>query len=219
MTIGSHPVDSFLLGRTAACLVKKDAGAKQSQSYLIHFYTDVYLHRYARSSLCTMFFVEVGLISFTFTLTSIQVGMLAPLVIGPGGLFLNTGMWVRLHPSHSLLVLGDCFLTPACGCACTPPAHRWVWGIVSRCQRVGALAPLPLVVGSGGLFLDAGMCGCACTPPTLCWVWGIVCRGASVCSLQPAVLSKSKSVSCFIFPLTSMHRIARSFQSGAEDLY
>ena len=154
LTIGSRPVDSFLLGRTAACLVKKDAGAKQSQSYLIHFYTDVYLRRYARSSPHTMFFVEVGLISFTFTLTSIQVGMLAPLVVGPGGLFLN-----------------------------------------------------------------AGVCGCACTPPALRWVWGIVCCGASVCSLQPAVVSKSKLVSCFIFPLTSTHRIARSFQSGVEDLY
>jgi len=157
LTIGSRPVDSFLLGRTAACLVKKDAGAKQSQSYLIHFYTDVYLRRYARSSPRTMFFVEVGLISFTFTLTSIQVGMLAPLVVGPGGLFLDAGVWVRLHPSRSSLGPGDCFSTLACGCACTPPARRWFRGIVSRRWRVGALAPLPLVVGSGGFFLDAGV--------------------------------------------------------------
>ena len=140
------------------------------------------------------------------------------LVVGCSDLFPHLGAQ-RLHPSRSSLGLGDCFSMPACGCACTPPACRWVWGIVSRHWRVGVLAPLPLVVGSGGLFLDAGVCGCACTPPALHWVWGIVCRGASVCSLQPAVLSKSKSVSCFIFPLTSMHRIARSFQSGAEDLY
>jgi len=148
------PCQFFFIRQDCSLPSKKDAGAKQSQSYLIHFYTDVYLRRYARSSPHTMFFVEVGLISFTFTLTSIQVGMLAPLVVGPGGLFLN-----------------------------------------------------------------AGVCGCACTPPALRWVWGIVCCGASVCSLQPAVVSKSKLVSCFIFPLTSTHRIARSFQSGVEDLY
>jgi len=62
------------------------------------------------------------------------VGALAPLplVVGSGGLFLDAGVWVRLHPSHSLLGLGDCFSTLAC---------------------VGALAPLPLFVGSGGLFV------------------------------------------------------------------
>ena len=52
-----------------------------------------------------MFFVEVGLISFTFTLTSIQVGMLALLVVGPGGLFLDAGVWVHLHPSRLSLDL------------------------------------------------------------------------------------------------------------------
>ena len=62
------------------------------------------------------------------------MGALAPLplVVGSGGLFLDAGVWVRLHPSRSLLGLGDCFSTLAC---------------------VGALAPLPLFVGSGGLFV------------------------------------------------------------------